>query len=319
MNGAESPELTAAGSESASPDNPEHAESPPAYGSGAQMSPGAPKPGWFTRFTAGYVFQGKAGFKESDGEFDVNRFISRASVGYMPDYSRSISFSAGYDREVYGFSGPTDLSGSDPWENINTVRFGVPVRWGLNERWTLFVIPTARWNAEDGADWGEALSGGGFAGFSYKFSEKLTIGPGFGAITQLEDTPSYFPVIIVDWSITEKLKLETGRGLGASQGPGLMLSYVFDESWTLSAGGRYEKFRFRLNETGATPNGIGEDKGVPVYVGVRYRWSPKGSVTLLGGVDLSGELELSNALGETIASSDYDPAPFVGLSIDLRF
>jgi len=293
----------------------------PAVGAEAPDSapPEAPRTGWSTSVAGGYLHQFKTGFEDASGEFDVNRFISRASVSYMPDYTKSISLSIGYNRSNYGFSGPTGLAGSDPWNGVNTISIGVPVRWGFHERWTLFIVPAMRWAAEDGADWARSISGGGFAGLSVRISDHLTLGPGFGALTQLEDRPAYFPVLIIDWKITENLKLETGRGLGASLGPGLQLSYAISETWLVALGGRYERFRFRLHPGAPSPGGVGQDSGMPIYVGARYSWSKQGSVSLLGGVNLGGELRLDDASGEEVTSSDYNPAPFLGLSLDLKF
>ena len=271
--------------------------------------------GWFGTLKGGYVHQFDTSI-DGGGDFDVNRFAIVGGVGYRPDFSRSVSLSAGYDWNDYGFSN-TGLG--SPWGNVHTLKLAAPVRWGLDEYWTLLVVPTIRWNAEDGADWGQAFTGGGFAGFAYRFSEKLTLGPGFGALTQVEDSPSFFPVIIVQWEIVENLRLETGRGLGASQGPGLSLSYALSRDWQLILGGRYEKLRFRLSESGVNANGAGEDRGVPVYLGLTWNWSREGSVSLLGGIRFAGKLALDDADGDEISSRDYSTAPYVGFSFNLRY
>jgi len=270
--------------------------------------------GWFGTVRGGVVHQFESSV-DGGGAFHVNRFAIVGGVGYRPDFTKSVSLSVGYDWNDYGFSG---VNGGSPWGDVHTLKLGAPVRWGFDEHWTLFVIPTLRWNAEDGANWGKALSGGGFAGFSYRFGDRLTIGPGFGAVTQLEESPSFFPVLIVQWDITDQLRLETGRGLGASQGPGLSLAYSPVPKWEFSLGGRYEKFRFRLSESNVNADGVGEDRGVPLYLGVTWKWSAEGSVSLLGGVRLSGKLELDNPTGSEIAGSDYDAAPFLGFAFDWR-
>jgi hypothetical protein len=288
--------------------------SQPATGySATNASP--PGTGWFTSFRGGYVHQFRSSL-DAGGELDVNRFAVEGSVGYQPSYTRSVALGVGYDLNDYGFSGSGGISG---WGNVHTLRLGAPLRWGVDDHWTIFVIPSIRWNAEDGADWGQALEGGGFAGFSYRFGDRLTLGPGFGAITQLEDSTSFFPVLIIRWEITERTRLETGRGLGASQGPGLTLSYDVADDWQVLLGGRYERFRFRLDSNGATPNGVGEDRGVPLYLGVTWNWSRDGSVSLLGGARFAGKVRTDDSLGNELAASDYDVAPFLGFSFGVRF
>jgi hypothetical protein len=270
--------------------------------------------GWFGTVRGGFVHQLDSTL-EGGGELHVNRLAVVGGVGYRPGFTKSVSLSVGYDWNDYEFSG---LSGGSPWGDVHTLKLGTPVRWGIDEHWTLFVVPTIRWNAEDGANWGKALSGGGFAGFSYRFNERFTIGPGFGALTQLEESPSFFPVLIVQWDITDQLRLETGRGLGASQGPGLSLAYSPSSQWEFSLGGRYEKSRFRLSESGIDAGGVGEDRGVPIYLGATWKWSKDGSVSLLGGVRLAGQLQLDDPTGGEISSREYDAAPFIGFAFDWR-
>ncbi len=67
---------------------------------------------------------------------------------------------------------------------------------------------------------------------------------------------SVFPILIIKWNITDTLKFETGRGFGASQGPGLNLVWQATDKCKLTLGGRYERQRFRLNDDGIAPDVI---------------------------------------------------------------
>ncbi|MDA7510300.1 TonB-dependent receptor [Verrucomicrobia bacterium] len=274
--------------------------------------------GWFSRYEGGMVHQLKTEL-DGGGDFEVNRFVSRVSVGYRSDYLNSTALSIGYSRDAYDFSGSTGFATSDPWGEINTMSVGLPIRRSIGDKWMLFAVPSARLLAEDHADLNDSLVGGGIAGVSYEVNPRLKLGPGLGALTQLEDGASYFPIVIVDWKISEKLKLETGRGLGASQGPGLLLTYSWSDSWSFLAGGRYERLRFRLNRNGATPNGVGEDSGVSAYLGARYTLGERGVLTLFGGADVLGEFQIYDSSGNEIGSRDYKAAPFLGVSTSLRF
>ena len=56
------------------------------------------------------------------------------------------------------------------------------------------------------------LRWGLFAGIAWDINENLSIGPGFGAFTQIEDDDlDVFPILLVDWDITPKLSLSTNR------------------------------------------------------------------------------------------------------------
>ena len=137
------------------------------------------------------------------------------------------------------------------------------------------MVPSFRVTKESGADTGDATTGGGFAGFSYRFSDRLTIGPGIGVISQIEDSASVFPVLIIDWKISDSLSFSTGRGLGATLGPGLILNWEPYSKWTFSLGGRYERLRFRLDNDRIAPKGIGDDRAFPVFGGITYSFNRK--------------------------------------------
>lgn len=280
--------------------------------------PAAPASAWTFNADAGYAHQFDASLDEGGG-FEVNRFAVRAGARYQLEPRRSIGLSLGYDRHHYHFSGRSGFGGADPWDAVNTIRVSAPVQWEFNDRWTGFVLPSLRWNAEEGADWTESMLGGGFAGVSYRFNDNLTLGPGLGVLTQIEDSPSYFPVLLIRWNVIGKWWVATDQGLGASQGPGLSLTYAASDQWSAFLGGRYEKFRFRLSESGPNADGVGEERGVPIYAGATYRWQRERSVSLIGGVKLGGDLTLDNSSGHEVADTDYDPAPFVGVSCDFKF
>jgi hypothetical protein len=123
----------------------------------------------------------------------------------------------------------------------------------------------------------------------------------------------------VDWDITDTLKLSTGRGIAASQGPGLTLSWKVQDNVTLGLSGRYESTEFRLDDSGVAPGGIGEDKSFPLVASVQYSPWPMANLTAFAGVEFGGELELKDGNGRTVDSTDYDPAPIFGVTFSFRF
>ncbi len=275
------------------------------------------KLGWSTFLRGGYLHQFETDI-DGGGEFSVDRFFVQGGVTYSPQIRRSISLALGYGYDGYDFSGSGRFGAFQPWSHINSYRISTPVRWGFGEKWTLFFIPTLRFTAESGADLDDAAQGGGFAGFSYQFNDRLTLGPGIGALTQIEDSASVFPVILIDWKITDRLSLKTGRGTGATLGPGLVLDWRASEKWSLSLGGRYERLRFRLDDRGLEPKGVGEDRAFPIFGGINYSYSRRFQMSLVGGVEVGGKLSLNDRDGNEIVKESHDPAPFIGLAFSLR-
>jgi hypothetical protein len=278
-----------------------------------------PPMGWGVALSGGYLHQFDTDI-DNGGSFSKNSAIIQAGVRHTFTPDRSAALSIGYGYDDYDFSGSPGFGGANPWSELHTLRFGAPVIWGVGESWKVFIIPTVRLQGETGAPFGDSLSGGGLVGFSYMVNDRFTIGPGFGAITQLEDTPTYFPVLIIDWRISEKWNLSTGRGLGATLGPGLTLGWKPLDRWRFGIGARYEKMRFRLNDNNSVaPNGVGEDRSQPVFLSAEYAPGPEMSVSVIGGAQMGGELKLADQNGNQLAQTDYKTGAFVGMTFNLRF
>jgi hypothetical protein len=195
----------------------------------------------------------------------------------------------------------------------------MPLRWRVSEKWTGFAGPTLRFTGESGADVSDSLTGGAFAGFSYRYSDRLSIGPGVGVLTQLEDSTSVIPILVINWKITDTLSLNTGRGIGATLGPGLTLDWQPSSSWVCSIGGRYERLRFRLADDGTVAKGIGDDRSFPIYGSIAYSFTPMVRISAVGGIEVGGELRLADEDGNTITEQDHDAVGFLGFAFSARF
>jgi len=137
--------------------------------------------------------------------------------------------------------------------------------------------------------------------------------------SELEDDADWFPIIAIDWRFADDFTLRTGRGFGASRGPGLRLDWTPTDRWEVSLGARYEKFRFRLDDDGLAADGIGQETSIPVYLGATRRFGPNLSVSLVAGVEFDGELRLEDANGDLLDRTNFDSAPFGAATLDLRF
>lgn len=250
---------------------------------------------------------------DEGGKFRVNRFYIRPGVDAFLSPGFQLSLGLGYAYDDYEFSG------EGPWDDVESLRLSLFTRYVLDESWTLFGVPSIRWNAERGASLSDGFTWGLFAGASWKAGETLTIGPGFGFFSEIEDDPVIFPILLIDWKFADRWSVRTGKGLAATRGPGLMLGYEIADHWAVELGGRWEQFRFRLEGEGATKDGVGEDESIPVYLALTWKPAERASVSLLGGVNLRGRLKTFDDGGDEVASSKYDPAPFLGVAFSLSF
>ena len=256
---------------------------------------------------------------DDGGEFSVARGGVVPAVTFNFDQRLSLTVKFSYLIDAYDFSGSGAFTSIRPWDNIHSLGLGADVRWHMNDQWTIYGGPTVKMSAESGANFDEALFGGGYLGFSYRFSDQLLIGPGIGLLSEIEGDVDVIPILFVDWEPITNVTLRTGRGLAATRGPGLELAWAFTEHWEAGIAGRFDKLRFRLDDTGTGSNGVGEDKSFTLAATLDYSPSPKMQLSLAAGVILGGQLRLEDSSGTRLANTDYDPVPFVGIATRLRF
>lgn len=273
---------------------------------------------WFTALEMGTSHQVQTDL-EGAGDFDLNTFFLNTSFGYGNRSSDSIALGVGYQNRAYGFDATNLLPPTDPWDQVHFLSLSLPIRKQLSDKWMMITVPTIRTMVEDMSDLDQNLTGGGIFGFSYEVNSRFKVGPGFGVISQIEDSTSIFPVIVVNWAITDKWTLQTGRSSAASQGPGLTLSYALNDAWKFHISGRYERFRFRMDQQGTQANGVGEDQNVTLVLGASYSLSRQFMLNAYTGLTMAGELSISTPTGNEIARQDYDTTPVVGFNLQYRF
>ena len=254
---------------------------------------------------------------EGGGDLDVFRlqFGVTGRAGLTPDLDLAVHI--GYDVDLYDFSGTSAL-GIDPWEDIHTFNVGAVLSMQMSNDWTLFGGPVFQFAREDSADLDDSFIGGGVIGATYEVNSSLTVGGGLGMVSQIEDDPRIFPVIVLDWEISDTLRL-TSKTAGAAGRSGLELIYDFADNWEAAIGGSYEFRRFRLDDDGVAPGGVGEEKSFPLRARLSYRMSDHVVLDFYAGVVTESELELQSATGVGIGNEDVDTAGLVGFTVRLNF
>lgn len=274
---------------------------------------------WVWGIQGGGVQKFETDMSNVDGAFSVNRYFIQPSLGYAWDRRNSVSLSLGVGESNYDFSSDASIEGLKPWDRIREYQLSLPIRFSSAENINTIIIPSVRINAETGADLSDGMTEGVLAGVSLKLSDTLTIGPGFGWFSELGGGSSAFPIIVVDWDITDKLALTTGRGIASSRGPGIGLNYSLKDKWVLGLSGRYEKVRFALDDESGSQGAFGEDKSLPLVFSVKYSPWPMTSLSAFVGGDFAGELTLEDNDTRELASSEYDTAFSLGLVFSSRF
>lgn len=275
---------------------------------------------WVYGIAGGAVQQFSTDLRDdAEGSFSVTRWFIQPSIGYAWDRQTSVSLAFGAGESSYKFSDASRIDGMVPWDRIRDYRVSVPIRFSAGKATNFILIPSLRSYAEADADLAEGRSEGLLAGVSWRLSDKLVLGPGFGWFSEPGGSANAFPIVVIDWDITRRLNLATGRGLAASQGPGFTLSYRLDAHWSLGLTGRYEKVRFALAENNNLSGGFGQDRSLPVLFTVDYSPWPMTSLNLVLGMEFDGELRLEDPNGDILGDVNYDPAPVLGFTFRSRF
>lgn len=250
---------------------------------------------------------------DGGGSFTASRLFARVGGLYTFD-GGSLGLFLGAGQIDYDFSGA-----AAPWSKVRDEAVSLPLRLTAGQA-EIFVAPGLRFDYEDGADREDGRTWGAFFGVAWRFSDSLTLGPAFGAFTEVEsDDLDVFPAILVDWQITERARLSTGPTIGATQGPGLAVDYALTDDLRLGVAGRYENIRFRLNDEGPAPGGVGQDESFPLVLTLDYEPFPGSRLAAFAGAELGGRLRLEDASGALIETRDYDPAPILGLTFRVGF
>lgn len=265
-----------------------------------------------------FRFQGDLGFNANLDGSPGDLTITRAGAGVtseIPAGDRGTLY-LGYDYALtnYDFSGATGLipGTSDPWGSVQSHGVNAMFLHRATEEVTWLVGGDLMWTAEQGAAYGDAMTGLVYGSVTYAVRPGVTLGLGGGLRSRLEDSAIFVPLVSLDWAISDEWRLRT-------TGPGLAIEYTPDDRWKFSLSGRYDLQDFRLDENGPAPGGVGRDERVPISLGVEFTPTRAVTVSARAGVHLFANLEALDASGNPLGETDANPSPFVTLWCKVRF
>ncbi len=255
---------------------------------------------------------------DGGGQAGWNSLGANLSVAHQFSTALAVSVRAAYAAEDWRFDTPSAFGPAAPWGRIDRPSVGFNISYATSADLAWFVAPQFEWAYESGASASDGLNYGAVFGVTKVVSPTLVMGFGLGVFRQIDDT-KYFPFLVVNWQIDDKLRLSNPLPAGPAGGAGLELAYAFDSGWELAAGGAYRDYRFRLNGDAAAPDGLGRNTGIPIFARVTRKFGPAARIDLYAGLVANGKLRLLDANGETLQSTDYGSAPLLAISGSLSF
>jgi hypothetical protein len=252
------------------------------------------------------------------GDVSITRTVLAADVSTRAAEEMTIGLGLGYTGDDYSFSALRGFSVAKPWTYIHRIGLTGRVMYPIGKYWSLSAVPTIQVSAESGADWNSALSYGAIVSTAYRPNPDFMIGLGVAVFEQIKNT-SVFPIPLISAKLSDRWRLSNSFRSGVAIPAGLEVAYTINKDWDAAVAGGYRSSRFRLDRHGPVPNGIGQDRSIPV--GVRFsRVLPKrGSFDIYGGIAFNGSLRIEDKRGHKIDEVGYRPAPYGGISLHAAF
>jgi hypothetical protein len=206
----------------------------------------------------------------------------------------------------------------NPWGAVNTLDITPNITVLIGDRLSFDAAAPIRYSGETGAH-NNGLTAGASAILRWQINQDLRIGAGIGVVSKLEGASETFPIIVVDWTLSDSIVLRTEGNW--SQGGRASILWGPNQAIraTLSAG--YERNRFRLDDNGSArdKNGVGEITSVPVEVGLRIRLYEDAYFDFRIGLGFAGRLRVEDSRGGKLYNEPFDAAPRIGATLTLPF
>ena len=252
------------------------------------------------------------------GDVDVTGVILRAGTSRDLGGGNRAGVTLNYDYFDYSFANPLAFGGLPPWHIVQRYGFSTPVSFALQDGWSLGVTPSFDWFKENGAKTDDSLVWGATATAVKRFDGGNFLGFGVAAFSRIEEN-SFIVFPIVNWRFSEKWRVQNPLAAGPTGPAGLELEYGFDSGWTAGAGFAYRSTRYRLSQTGPTPNGVGQVSGLPVFLRGSRNLGPAMTLNVYLGAVANGELDIEDSAGNSLRKEEFDLAPFLGANLVFRF
>lgn len=269
------------------------------------------------RFSYAPIYQFETDL-DSGGSFDVQRHFLRFDISRSIDRHWTVGVGLRFDYERWNFSNISALAGVDLWDEIFRPGISVPVFYSTGNNWRFGIIPSIDFAGASGAETNESLSYGLVLAAAYDFGPDLMLGLGTGIFKRMDEL-FVFPYVVIDWKINDRLRLTNPFEAGPVGPAGLELVYTPDRSWEIGIGGAYRSYRFRLDDSGAVADGIGEVDFWAPFLRVGWRLGKHYRLIINGGALVGGSITIEDKNANKLGETDYDTAPFVGVTLKGQF
>lgn len=289
----------------------------PAMSQDVEQAPSRPTMPWSFSVSSSYEARFAADL-DAGGEVEGSAFNFILGAEKMLSQQDMLSVSFAYNISSYDFMGATALGG-DPWQDIHSASLSARYTHVYDVEWAGFAGAVVQSSRESGADWGDGLTSGAYVGAQKKFNDRFSMALGLGLSSQLEESARVFPVISLTWTINDQWRFASPRLPDPFGRTGVELVCEVGNGWEAAIGAAYEFRRFRLDDAGIAPGGVGETTAIPLWLRLSYRTSDHVAVDLFGGMGMGSTMTLDSAAGVELGTDDGGSGAFFGASARITF
>ncbi len=290
------------------------ASAPEQTGAAAKPSdePGAKSPLSVT--TSGFGQLGaRSDGKDGNGSLGVSRAGGVVGLAYRLDDTYTLTLNLRSTHYYFSFDNAATIAGKQKlFNDLNEYGIDPGVIVRFDDKWTGIFSGRLRWGGEPQNAFSDGFEGGGFAIASYRFSPELSLGFGLGVLSRIEDSARVVPLISVNWKVSPTVTVRSRR-LGGE------VAVELAKGLELIAGGEYEFAAFRLDESSQISNGVVRDRSASLDIALVYTIVPNVLASVSGGATVYRSIKVLNSSGQELDRYEADPAPYVGVKLEVKF
>ncbi|MFG0258002.1 MAG: hypothetical protein ACF8GE_08890 [Phycisphaerales bacterium JB043] len=274
-----------------------------------------PEPASSSRWSSSFELDATSALRaqlDTVGHVQASRTGATWNLLGQLDQQHLLNLSTRYEASLYDISGATGLSpDGDVIDSGHQLSLTAMYTTIVDSQWSWILGGVVSLGFEDGADTGDALTGGGFLIARQQYSKSFSWMAGLGVISRLEDDALIFPYLGIDWAINETTRLH-------SEGTSVRLDSRLRDDLTVYSAIGWTSREFRLDDSNSVAGGVFQEDIWSWSLGVETLVD-KWTLRVEGGLTLSHRIEIFNSGGASTGIADADPTGYVGLSLRRPF
>lgn len=235
---------------------------------------------------------------------------------FVPAFAAGLTLRCDY--QDWRFGSPAAFGGRAPWQRLQRPGASLNLSLALSRTLVVGVSPMAEWACDTRANTADAMIYGAVLSTARVFSPGFTLGAGASVSRQFYSVKST-PFIIVNWKLTDRLRIANAAPAGPLGGAGVELRYALTRDWEVAGGGVSRSDRWRLEEHGSSAANVGETSVIPLVTRLSRKLGPKARIDCYAGALTGNRLTVKDADGREISHHHYGVVPTISATLSGRF